>query len=133
MREYTLRDKELLKKLEGIWPNFEEKLRAASLHGDYYKGVRVDTGDGDTWVTFDWDALELSKAYDPNGWNIYPEVTPPTGAVMLIEYQTEVGLQYGETAFFGEDGAWYLTDTQKSDPPHDFHDGARVLRFRSWY
>ncbi len=131
MREYTLRDKSLLERLENIWPSFEIKLREASREGSYYNGVTVNTGVAK--INFDWDVLELIPAYDPFDWNFYPEVKPPIGVLMLIDYQTASDdCLHTETALFGKDGKWHLVDMPGSEAPRKSIDGVIVRRFCRW-
>lgn len=118
MIRYELKDKERQAALEKALPVFKKMLQHACENHrpeyfDEHKSVAVfySTVDG-TWGSGEWmielptDDIEVIKEYDPNKWNNYPEVTPPVGVPMRIEYKTSKGHIGGILALFF-DGMWH--------------------------
>ena len=72
--------------------------------------------------------IEVFEEYDPNNWNNYPDVTPPEGVLMRVEF-IYVGILRRNCAIF-ENGAWHITAEGKADYDHLTLDD--VKRFRPW-
>lgn len=69
------------------------------------------------------EIIELQDgAYNPNGWNEYPEVTPPTGVWMRTERHTAEGVVRSCLIFSSKDGGFW----------HDGSDVHQCDRFRPW-
>ena len=78
-------------------------------------------------AVFEPGDIEAVPDIDPVGWNKFPEVTPPIGQLLEIEFYADTGdephcVQQTVAAFV--DGAWQDVEGRK-----DFSPGA-VLRFR---
>lgn len=111
MKHYSLKDKELLKRLNEIDRFFEQSLNEDARSALDDDGVTTNLHIGR-------DDLEITDIYDPEGWNEYPEVTPPNNLWMRCE--TEFGSKYA--AFYAE-GAWHTTTVGTAETP---------CRFRQW-
>ncbi len=84
MKHYSLKDKELLKRLNEIDRFFEQ-----SLNEDARAGL-----DDDGMITnlhIGRDDLEITDIYDPEGWNDFPTVTPPGNTWMRCMRKNEHG------------------------------------------
>ncbi len=91
---WHLKDRELEKKLTELCSYFLETLNYgvySKRDDENYIFVSFDRdksgnifGSNDLW--FWMDELEEVPEYNPHTWNLYPEVTPPQGAMMRIKY-----------------------------------------------
>lgn len=92
MMKYRLKDQELQKKLDGLTKGAFSKwlLEQADING---------FGDGTTYgvklgeaielgVLVRSEAVEVIHEYDPNDWNVFPDVTPPEGVMMRCIIKT---------------------------------------------
>lgn len=60
-------------------------------------------------LTIKRDEVENVGEYDPDFWNVYPEVKPPEGVLMRVE--TGGGRKFcGYYHFFAEGGCWCYED-----------------------
>lgn len=75
MKHYSLKDKELLKRLNEIDRFFEQKLNGEShaIREDGGVLVNLSIGNAD---------LEISEEFNPDDWNDFPAVTPPVNTWM---------------------------------------------------
>ena len=135
---WHLKDRELEKNLIKVDPEFLSKLNTAcetldtNKDGDFYKYqtcfVKLNHFGkiiGELFLTR--DDIEYKTTYNPNAWNKYPEVTPPEGVLMRVEFIFDSILRRNCSIF--ENGAWRIT--QKGDPSYNITlDG--VTRFRPW-
>lgn len=92
--KYRLKNKELQKKLDDLWGNrFSEELndecKRTGSTGNIYMSLPIDPAtDKDekrySFVTFHFmrEDIERFVEYNPNGWNNFPEVTPPRNVLM---------------------------------------------------
>lgn len=71
--------------------------------------------------------IEVFEEYDPNDWNNYPDVTPPEGVLMRVEFIYD-GILRRNCAIF-ENGAWYIAADRKA--LYDFTID-NVKRYRPW-
>ena len=79
-------------------------------------------------AAFEPGEIEAVPATSPEGWNRYPEITPPEGVVFEIEYYDDAGdepqcIQRTHAIF--KQGRWHTPDGRE-----EFF-GNAVLRFRS--
>lgn len=113
MTRYELKDKERQAALEKAFPGFTEALQnnceAQFNDPTSFVNTLVNNGDGGVTgclVSIKKDAILAKGMYDPCHWNNYPEVTPPIGVPMRIEYKTCKGHIGGILALFF-DGMWH--------------------------
>lgn len=139
-----LKDKERQAALEKALPGFTEALkRAYEYSEDGLKGNSrmVSSRFAENPEPFNWEwaislptaDLEIVEEYDPNVWNKYPEVTPPEGVPMRVEYTAPLMTVYqrGGIAVF-ENGHWYECTPDGRHKISQFKNGRRVVRFRPW-
>lgn len=141
---YELKDKERQAALEKALPGFKEALQRACAHGDGKLEVNACVGIehfqvSAPWCKDEWTLalptadLEAIEEYDPTKWNEYPQVTPPEGVPMRIEYTVPLMtvFQRGGIAVF-ENGHWYECTPDGRHKISQFKNGRRVVRFRPW-
>ena len=129
---YRLKDRELQKKLDEISNgDFSLKLQErpeSSLSPNFVevgfsrekgKIVRCFT------ATFRLDEIEEVLDYNPNKWNVYPDVTPPEGVWMRVE--TDMGFGFKARFQFGD----WLDNRNDIIGAKDGIDGSSI-RFRPW-
>ena len=130
MTTYTLRSEELQKHFVAIWPEFLEELnRSCTLfRNSDCDCVHVDVRNAG--LLFPWDEIKASAPYDPNGWNVYPDVTPPERQAMIIESQnTKTGLTMIYSAYFKDD-SWFISSVELRGDVCPVSPANRVIRFR---
>ena len=71
--------------------------------------------------------IEAIQEYNPKDWNNYPDVTPPEGVLMRVEFVYD-GILRRNCAIF-ENGAWYIAADRKA--LYDFTID-NVKRYRPW-
>lgn len=144
MTKYRLRDQELQRHLDAIsGGDFSMQLNEQSLDGlSPDLAVRVPYGGrlGYLWrfvAVFRVDEILIQKEYDPNDWNVFPDVTPPEGVLMRVEARygfDDSGATYRTCAIF-ENGAWRSESEGKAAIDHNgFYDVTidNVKRYRPW-
>ena len=146
MTKYRLKDQELQKKLDEISDGeFSKNLhKFDENHFASYWGKTIfftinEDDDGEELeesehirepqfgVWFNIGEIEEVPEYDPNAWNSYPDVTPPEGVLMRIEFIYD-GILRRNCAIF-ENGAWYIAADRKA--LYDFTID-NVKRYRPW-
>lgn len=86
MTKYRLKDAELQAKLDELTNGeFSASLKGNVEPTDYYRRFNVD-GIGVISVMLNSSCLEERFDYDPRSWNPFPEVTPPEGVLMRVEF-----------------------------------------------
>lgn len=136
MTKYRLKDQELQKKLDEITDgDFSECLEKGAVDQFCRVGsIGVTCGrfgcNGHPRLKIDFYLHEYEelKEYNPNDWNSYPDVTPPEGVLMRVEFVYN-GILRRNCAIF-ENGAWHITAEGKADYDHLTLDD--VKRFRPW-
>lgn len=97
--------------VEGNWVWFKVRFGPTDRYGNSMFVVTLTRND-----------VECVETYNPHLWNAYPEVTPPEGVWMRIEY--------GATKFGGKarflDGQWW--DGRNDDAGCE----GKIVRFRPW-
>lgn len=130
--KYRLKDQELQKKLDEI---------SGGYFSDAMKGITIDgfkvfpnpipfrLGDDGPVAAIQLLSKDIEPyiEYDPNDWNPYPEVTPPEGVLMRVEFVYD-GILRRNCAIF-ENGAWYIAADRKA--LYDFTID-NVKRYRPW-
>lgn len=124
--KYRLKDQELQKKLDELSKGTFSELIATS--GSVF--AREDKsllklGNGRFIVVLHKEDFEA--VYDPDNWNNYPEVMPPEGVLMRVEFVYD-GILRRNCAIF-ENGAWYIAADRKA--LYDFTID-NVKRYRPW-
>lgn len=84
--KYRLKNCELQRKLDDLTNGeFSASLKGNIEPTDYYRRFNVD-GIGVISVMLNSSCLEERFDYDPRSWNPFPEVTPPEGVLMRVEF-----------------------------------------------
>lgn len=127
MAKYRLKDQELQKKLDEIsGGSFTEALMSVKKPSCLVFQAR-NGGPAMSIMLTDQD-IELFWEYNPDDWNIYPEVKPPEGVWMRTEHRDETdspGIIRKVGAVF-QNGAW-RNSTGEAYPSH-----ISVKRYRPW-
>lgn len=92
--KYRLKDRAMQAKLDALSGGdfslkLQEQVTPYKLTLTFVEvGFSRKKGKNTRWftATFRTDEIEKVPEYDPNQWNLYPEVTPPQGAMMRIKY-----------------------------------------------
>ena len=126
MTKYQLKDQELQKKLDEIsGGGFTEALMSVKKPSCLVFQAR-NGGPAMSIMLTDQD-IELFWEYNPDDWNIYPEVKPPEGVLMRVE--TEGGRKFcGYYHTFAEGGCWCYEDGTVCPEAIS----KSVTRYRSW-
>ncbi len=109
---WHLKDRELERKLNNLVGQncFTDALNQSCFGIDFKKTIVVKFGPntghikGSFRCYFEKDEL-TNIGYDPHSWNEYPEVTPPEGVYMRIEFEDKSG---GKAVFYKNE--WLDTD-----------------------
>ena len=135
MAKYRLKDQELQKKLDEITNGgFSKRLEYGLVSKEYPAEIYCVSCDlyagtkrGRIEIRLTCCEIETVQKYDPNAWNSYPDVTPPEGVLMRVEFEFE-GILRRSCAIF-ENGAWYIAADRKA-----FYDFTidNVKRYRPW-
>nr|DAE90762.1 MAG TPA: hypothetical protein [Caudoviricetes sp.] len=129
MTTYRLRDRKLQQKLDELSHGaFSEMMKTMGKFMATKSTTHVQLGESRFTVTLHKQDFEISPEYNPNAWNVYPDVTPPEGVWMRTEHRDETdppGIFRKVGAVF-QDGAW-RNSTREAYPSH-----IRVKRFRPW-
>nr|DAZ83236.1 MAG TPA: hypothetical protein [Caudoviricetes sp.] len=127
MTTYRLRDRKLQQKLDEIsGGGFTEALMSVKKPSCLVFQAR-NGGPAMSIMLTDQD-IELFGEYNPDDWNIYPDVTPPEGVWMRTEHRDEIdppGILRKVGAVF-QNGAW-RNSTGEAYPSH-----ISVKRYRPW-
>lgn len=127
MTTYRLRDRKLQQKLDEIsGGGFTEALMSVKKPSCIVFQAR-NGGPAMSIMLTDQD-IELFWEYNPDDWNIYPDVTPPEGVWMRTEHRDETdppGILRKVGAVF-QNGAW-RNSTGEAYPSY-----ISVKRFRPW-
>lgn len=122
--KYRLKDQELQAKLDELTNGeFSASLKGNIEPTDYYRRFNVD-GIGVISVMLNSSCLEERFDYDPRSWNPFPEVTPPEGVLMRVEFVWNDG-STGRCCGKLWNGTWVSSD----DPNLEIE---CVKRFRPW-
>lgn len=108
MTTYRLRDRELQQKLDEISGGcFTESLESIKKPSCIVFQAR--NGGPAMSVNLTKQDIEQFLEYNPNDWNVFPDVTPPDGVLMRVE--TEGGRKLcGYYHTFAEGGCWCYED-----------------------
>lgn len=119
MKRYRLKDRAMQEALDKMTDGgFSDALQGTMEKGEP-DGVFYEVP-----LFFDGDEIEAYGEYNPNKWNIYPDVTPPEGVLMACE--SDDGDTYHFSAYF-LDGKWYDECGVLVNPVM-----VNVDRFRPW-
>lgn len=141
MAKYRLKDQELQKKLDAISNgDFSHRLQNelqdirgnGTTDADYriffgFMSGRAELVNRFSMLLYEHE-IEVIQEYNPNDWNNFPEVQPPEGVLMRVEFIYN-GILRRNCAIF-ENGAWHITAEGKADYDHLTLDD--VKRFRPW-
>lgn len=118
--KYRLKDQSLQKRLDEVTGgNFSHRLQ----DNDFVE--RMEIGGHNAAVTLLLLRTEIEEIpeYTTKGWNPFPEVTPPEGPLMRLEYNDQIGAKRKACATYFN-GEWISFDGFKIEP--------RNARFRPW-
>lgn len=83
MTTYRLRDRKLQQKLDELSNGaFSEMLKTMGRFLVKKQATNVQLGESRFTVTLFREDIEIAPEYDPNDWNVFPDVTPPEGVLM---------------------------------------------------
>ena len=89
MTTYRLRDRKLQQKLDELSHGaFSEMLKTMGRFLVKKQATNVQLGESRFTVTLFREDIEIAPEYDPNDWNIFPDVTPPEGVMMRCIIKT---------------------------------------------
>lgn len=110
MTTYRLRDRKLQQKLDELSHGaFSEMLKTMGKFLAQKTATHVQLGESRFTVTLFKEDFETEPEYDPNDWNVFPNVTPPEGVLMRVE--TKGGRKFcGYYHTFAEGGCWCYED-----------------------
>lgn len=106
-----------------IWCSYWGK----NIHWETWDEMEEETYQGKNpqfEVRFYFSDLEEVPEYDPHKWNPYPEVTPPEGVPMRVEYRRPNGT-IGRCCSFFREGVWEDSEDQDLEI-------INAQRFRPW-
>ena len=125
MTTYRLRDRKLQQKLDELSHGaFSEMLKTMGRFLVKKQATNVQLGESRFTGTLFREDIEIAPEYDPNDWNVFPDVTPPEGVLMLVECIDEDDKTFKTCAEYVGDGygAYYWRNEYEIDVP--------VKRFR---
>lgn len=132
MIKYTLKNTRIRVGLELAFPSFDKALQTAceKEFDDTSEYVRVPLDDDEDvfvehQVKIRKSAIHAKAMYNPYEWNEYPNVTPPEGVWMRVEFWTAFGATV-HGVFMYRDGAWQGSACTKPDVV------VKAARFRPW-
>lgn len=126
MTKYRLKDQELQKKLDEISGGcFTEALESIKKPSCIVFQAR--NGGPAMSVNLTKQDIEQFLEYNPNDWNVFPDVTPPEGVTMRVECQGYDRTL--RTCLVYKQGAWHYESgvTSKGDET-----ALQVRRYRPW-
>ena len=126
MTRYRLKDRELQKKLDEIsGGSFTESLESIKKPSCIVFQAR--NGGPAMSVNLTKQDIEQFLEYNPNDWNVFPDVTPPEGVPMRVECQGYDRTL--RTCLVYKQGAWHYESgvTSKGDET-----ALQVRRYRPW-
>jgi hypothetical protein len=89
MTTYRLRDRKLQQKLDELSHGaFSEMLKTMGRFLVKKQATNVQLGESRFTVTLFREDIEIAPEYDPNDWNVFPDVTPPEGVMMRCIIKT---------------------------------------------
>ena len=132
MIRYELKDKERQAAFEKVFPGFGRLLNEACAVCPADTVVHISSHGvaGQDFphfyeLSFPRSIIEEVVAYNPKGWNNYPEVTPPEGVWMRVETWSACGAVI-RGVFMYANGAWRRG--AYADPQNEI----KAARFRPW-
>lgn len=125
MTRYELKDKDKQAKYLAVFPDFLEALKYGIKKQIDPRWVTVASGVLLYKVTLPIEEVEAITEYDPNQWNRYPDITPPSCVWMRVETWSASGATIHHALMF-QNGAW-----RKGIGLEPIAIG-KVARFRPW-
>lgn len=89
MTTYRLRDRKLQQKLDELSHGaFSEMLKTMGRFLVEKPATNIQLGESRFSVTLFKEDFEVEPEYDPDDWNVFPDVTPPEGVMMRCIIKT---------------------------------------------
>lgn len=89
MTTYRLRDRKLQQKLDELSHGaFSEMLKTMGRFLVEKPATNIQLGESRFSVTLFKEDFEVDPEYDPDDWNVFPDVTPPEGVMMRCIIKT---------------------------------------------
>ena len=118
--KYRLKDQALQKRLDEVTGgNFSHRLQ----DNDFVERMEIKGHNVAVSLLLLTEEIEPIPEYTTKGWNPFPEVTPPEGPLMRLEYNDQIGAKRKACATYFN-GEWISFDGFKIEP--------RNARFRPW-
>lgn len=119
--KYRLKDQALQKRLDEVTGgNFSHRLQ----DNDFVQRMEIKGRNAAVSLLLLTEEIEPIPEYTTKGWNPFPEVTPPEGVLMRVEYVNSFGAKRKGCASFSK-GEWVNFDGY-------VFEGVSNLRFRPW-
>ena len=129
MTRYRLKDRELQKKLDEIsGGSFTESLESIKKPSCIVFQAR--NGGPAMSVNLTKQDIEQFLEYNPNDWNVFPDVTPPEGVLMRVEIEYPDGDVSRTCAIFKDEVWWEAVNGEPIDEEVTLT--GKVKRFRPW-
>ena len=129
MTRYRLKDRELQKKLDEIsGGSFTESLESIKKPSCIVFQAR--NGGPAMSVNLTKQDIEQFLEYNPNDWNVFPDVTPPEGVLMRVEIEYPDGDVSRTCAIFKDEVWWEAVNGEPID--EEVTVTGKVKRFRPW-
>lgn len=89
MTTYRLRDRKLQQKLDELSHGaFSEMLKTMGRFLAQKPATNIQLGESRFTITLFKEDFVIAPEYDPNDWNVFPDVTPPEGVMMRCIIKT---------------------------------------------
>lgn len=122
--KYRLKNQDLQKKLDDITEGGFSKLLEKGIPPTFFCEEFLFLGAGSIRVRLFESAFEEIPQYDPNRWNVWPDVYPPEGVDMRAEALSKDGKVFFKGAGYFKGGDWNIAGR--------WIDSDRRVRFRPW-
>lgn len=131
MPTYRLRDRKLQQKLDELSHGaFSEMLKTMGRFLVEKPATNIQLGESRFTVTLFKEDFEVEPEYDPNDWNVFPDVTPPEGVLMRVEIEYPDGDVSRTCAIFKDEVWWEAVNGEPIDEEVTLT--GKVKRFRPW-
>ncbi len=131
MTTYRLRDRKLQQKLDELSHGaFSEMLKTMGRFLVEKPATNIQLAESRFTVTLFKEDFEVEPEYDPNDWNVFPDVTPPEGVLMRVEIEYPDGDVSRACSIFKDEVWWEAVNGEPIDEEVTLI--GKVKRFRPW-